>query len=147
MEGLQVIEKSIPCAKCPNQLLKYQAASKQIKNAINPLMLGQKSPPWFQKHGASCRSGIIVNLCYYKCASFPLLCFHTVGKRIWSSVGSVLQSRLNSHSSAQFAFQAMLVRQGMVRRCQFLGRPCSWARHELVSLPRNLVSQIPEAGP
>lgn len=81
MEGLQVIEKSIPCAKCPNQLLKYQAASKQIKNAINPLMLGQKSPPWFQKHGASCRSGIIVNLCYYKCASCPLLCFHTVGKR------------------------------------------------------------------
>lgn len=81
MEGKQVIEKSIPCAKCQNQLLKYQAASKQIKNAINPLMLDQKSPPWFQKHDARCRSGIAVNLCYYRCASFPLLCFYTAGKR------------------------------------------------------------------
>lgn len=81
MEEIQVIEKSIPCAKCKNQLLKYQAASKQIKNAINPLMLDQKSPPQFQKHDARCRSGIIVNLCYNKCASFPLLCVHTVGRR------------------------------------------------------------------
>lgn len=66
--------------KMPNQLLKYQAASKQIKNAINPLMLDQKSPPWFQTHDARGRSGITVNLCYYKCASFPLLCFHTAGR-------------------------------------------------------------------
>lgn len=108
MEGIQVTEKSIPCAKCQNQLLKYQAASKQIKNAINPLMLDQKSPPWFQNHDASCRSGIIVNLCYYKCASFPLLCCHTAGRRrTLSSVGSLLQSRSTTGMSqvitAQFS--------------------------------------------
>lgn len=98
MEGIQVIEKSIPCAKCQNQLLKYQAASKQIKNAINPLMLDQKSPPWFQKHDARCRSGITVNLCYYKCAFFfPRSVFTPLAEeRIGSSVGCVLQSRLST---------------------------------------------------
>lgn len=35
---------------------------------------------FFQKHNAKCNSGITVNLCYYKCASFPLLRFYMIGK-------------------------------------------------------------------
>lgn len=102
MEGIQVIEKSIPCAKRQNQLLKSQAASKQIKNAINPLMLDQKSPPRFQAHDARCRSGIIGNLCYYKCASFALLCCHRAlrvpaAEQIHTGVSQIITARISGN--------------------------------------------------
>lgn len=43
-------------------------------------MLDQNTYFFFQKHNAKCNSGITVNLCYYKCASFPLLRFYMIGK-------------------------------------------------------------------
>lgn len=131
--------------KMPKSTAEVSAASKQIKNAINPLMLDQKSPPWFQKHDARCRSGITVNLCYYKCAFFSLALFsHRWQKRelgaLWVVCCRADWAR-GCHSSSQFAFQAILIRQGMIRRGHSwadlaLGQDRSWCHCQGIWCPR-----------
>lgn len=91
---------------------------KLIKNAINPLTLDQKSTPFFQKYNAKCNIGIIVNLCYYKCASFPLLCFYIIGKIYYSVLYNIfshcidflllIQSRSNIKGDCGIKFNYIL---------------------------------------
>lgn len=76
------------------------------------------------------------------CSVFTLL----VKERPLSSVDSLLQSRA-CPSPLQFGVQAILNidKAGDDQEGPLQGTP--WTRQELVSLPRNLVSQIPKAGP
>lgn len=99
---------------------------KPTENAVNPLMLDQRIYPVFQKYNAQCNSGLTVTLCYYKCASFPLLCFYIIGKytNLYCTIHfltilifycfcrvEVISEGTLAPSLLYFVFQEILVRQ------------------------------------
>jgi len=81
-------------------------------------MLDQNIYPFFQKYNAKCNSGITVNLCYYKCASFSLLCFYIIGKIYYSVLYNIfsryidfllpIQSRINIKGDCGIKFNYIL---------------------------------------